>query len=298
MKMTANETSVTAVLKEHSIKKRLKKFRVSSTLLYLLLGIFGIIQVYPLIWLFLFSMKNNNEIYSGNAMGIPNVWRVSNYYTVLTSGNVAVYLVNSVIVTGVAIVVSSLLITTSAYAIVRLRWKLRNAFLTYILLGMMVPIHATLLPMFIILRNLNLLNTYFSLILPYIVFALPMGVFIMVGFLKGIPIELEESACLDGCNTYKIFYYITLPLLRPAIATVAIFTFLSSWNELMFANTFINNDKLKTLTVGIMSLSGQQGTQWGPIGAGLMIATIPTLLIYFFFSDQLQKSMIAGAVKG
>lgn len=274
------------------------KRNISSTVMYLLLGIYAVVQVYPLIWLFLFSFKDNNEIYSGNAMGLPAVWRGANYLTVLTSGNVGIYLLNSVIVTVVTIVISTVLITMAAYSIVRLRWKLNKVFLTYLLLGLMVPIHATLLPMFIILRNLNLLNTYFSLILPYVVFALPMGVFIMVGFLKGIPVELEESACLDGCGIYRIFYYITIPLLRPAIATVAIFTFLSSWNELMFANTFINDDTLKTLTVGIMSLSGQQGTQWGPIGAGLVIATVPTLLIYFLLSDQLQKSMIAGAVKG
>lgn len=275
-----------------------KRFRWPSFFLYLFLGIVTVIQVYPLIWLFLFFFKDNNEIYSGNAMGIPHIWRISNYYTVMTGGNVGVYFGNSVIVTGITIAVSTILITTSAYAIVRMHWKAKNIFLNYILLGMMVPIHATLLPMFIVLRNLNLLNSYLSLILPYVVFALPMGVFIMVGFMKNIPRELEESACLDGCNIYQMFWRIALPLVRPAIATVAIFTFLSSWNELMFANTFISNDSLKTLTVGIMALSGQQGTAWGPIGAGLVIATVPTLLIYFIFSDQLQKSVIAGAIKG
>ncbi|MCI1965781.1 MAG: carbohydrate ABC transporter permease [Oscillospiraceae bacterium] len=279
-------------------KKRTKPFCFSSFFLYLFLGIVTLIQVYPLIWLFLFSFKNNNEIYSGNAMGIPHVWRISNYYSVLTSGNVGIYLINSVIVTGITIVLSTALITTSAYAIVRMRWKASHLFLNYILLGLMVPIHATLLPLFIVLRNLNLLNSYLSLILPYVVFALPMGAFIMVGFMKNIPLELEESACLDGCNVYQTFWHIVFPLVRPAVATVAIFTFLSSWNELMFANTFINNDRLKTLTVGIMSLSGQQGTAWGPIGAGLVIATVPTLLIYLLFSKQLQKSVIAGAIKG
>ncbi len=275
-----------------------KKFRISSLVMYLLLGIFTVIQVYPLIWLFLFSFKDNNEIYSGNAMGIPMIWRFSNYSDVLTGGNVAVYLLNSIIVTGVTILLSTFLITTSAYAIARMHWKMSAAFLNFILLGMMVPLHATLLPLFIVLKNLGILNSYLSLILPYTAFALPMGVFIMAGFFRGVPKEIEESACLDGCSIYSMFYNIVLPLVRPAIATVAIFTFLSCWNELMFANTFISNEKLKTLTVGIMSLSGQQGTHWGPIGAGLVIATVPTLIIYFMFSDQLQKSVIAGAVKG
>ena len=275
-----------------------RKLRPSTVVLLAALGLYAVIQVYPLFWLFLFSFKDNNEIYSGNAMGLPQVWRGSNYTTVLTSGNVAVYLLNSAVVTAVTIAVSSVLIATAAYAITRMHWKLSGAFLTYILLGLMVPIHATLLPLFIILRNLSLLNSYLSLIVPYVAFALPMGIFIMTGFLKSIPRELEESACLDGCSIYKAFYYIILPLMRPAIATVAIFTFISSWNELMFANTFLSDEKLKTLTVGILSLSGQQGTHWGPIGAGLVIATVPTLIIYILLSDQLQKSMIAGAVKG
>ncbi len=278
--------------------RRKKKITASSVVLYLFLGIVTVMQVYPLIWLFLFSFKDNNEIYSGNAMGIPTVWRVSNYTEVLTSGNVSIFLLNSIIVTGITILVSTILITTSAYAISRMQWKLSKAFLTYILLGMMVPLHATLLPLFVVLKNLGLLNSYLSLILPYIAFALPMGVFIMAGFYRNVPREIEESACLDGCSIYRMFYSIVLPLVRPAIATVAIFTFLSSWNELMFANTFLSDDNLKTLTVGIMSLSGQQGTHWGPIGAGLVIATVPTLIIYFLFSDQLQKSVIAGAVKG
>lgn len=275
-----------------------KKIKISSVVMYLLLGIFTVIQVYPLIWLFLFSFKDNNEIFSGNAMGLPLIWRTSNYSDVLTNGNVAVYLLNSVIVTGITIVLSTILITTSAYAIARMHWKLSYAFLNFILLGMMVPLHATLLPLFIVLKNLGLLNSYLSLILPYTAFALPMGVFIMVQFFRNVPKGMEESACLDGCSIYRMFYSIVLPLVRPAIATVAIFTFLSSWNELMFANTFVSNDNLKTLTVGIMSLSGQQGTHWGPIGAGLVIATVPTLIIYFLFSDQLQKSVIAGAIKG
>lgn len=278
--------------------KRKKKIRASSVVMYVLLGIFTVIQVYPLIWLFLFSFKDNNEIFSGNAMGIPKVWRISNYVEVLTGGNIPVYLLNSVIVTGITILLSTFLITTSAYAIVRMHWKLSNTFLNFILLGMMVPLHATLLPLFIVLKDLGLLNSYLSLILPYTAFALPMGIFIMAGFFRGVPKEMEESACLDGCSITRMFYSIVLPLVRPAIATVAIFTFLSCWNELMFANTFVNNESLKTLTVGVMSLSGQQGTHWGPIGAGLVIATVPTLVIYFMFSDQLQKSVIAGALKG
>ena len=272
--------------------------KIGFYLLEAMLVIWAIIQLYPLFWLFLFSVKNNTEIFGGNILGFPRIWQWSNYSEALSSGNVGRYFINSSIVTILTIVISSVLVATSAYAIVRMKWKYSKLVLTIFLTGMMVPIHATLLPLFIILKNLNLLNTYASLVIPYVAFAIPMGIFILTGFLYTIPKELEESAFLDGCSIYKSFYYIILPLIRPALATIAIFTYLSTWNELMFANTFINSDAIKTLTVGIMSLSGQYQTEWGPIGAGLVIATIPTILIYVLLSEQVQKSLVVGAVKG
>lgn len=277
-------------------KSGLKK--LGFYILEAVLVIWAIVQLYPLFWLFLFSVKNNTEIFGGNILGFPRIWQWSNYTVALSSGNVGRYFINSTIVTVLTIVISSILVATSAYAIVRMKWKYSKLVLTIFLTGMMVPIHATLLPLFIILKNLNLLNTYASLVIPYVAFAIPMGIFILTGFLYTIPRELEESAFLDGCSIYKSFYYIILPLIRPALATIAIFTYLSTWNELMFANTFINDDAIKTLTVGIMSLSGQYQTDWGPIGAGLVIATIPTILIYVLLSEQVQKSLVVGAVKG
>ncbi|WP_237268774.1 carbohydrate ABC transporter permease [Thermoanaerobacterium thermosaccharolyticum] len=289
------------MLKLENIANKNNKRGMKKIGLYLLeamLVIWAIIQLYPLFWLFLFSVKNNTEIFGGNILGFPRIWQWSNYSEALSSGNVGRYFINSSIVTILTIVISSILVSTSAYAIVRMKWKYSKLVLTIFLMGMMVPIHATLLPLFIILKDLNLLNTYASLVIPYVAFAIPMGIFILTGFLYTIPKELEESAFLDGCSIYKSFYYIILPLIRPALATIAIFTYLSTWNELMFANTFINSDAIKTLTVGIMSLSGQYQTEWGPIGAGLVIATIPTILIYVLLSEQVQKSLVVGAVKG
>jgi raffinose/stachyose/melibiose transport system permease protein len=274
------------------------KISGGKILLLTVLIIVGIIQLYPLVWLALVSFKNNAEIFGGNVLGLPKVWRVSNYKDALITANVGLYFVNSLVVAAVSIIVSDIFIATTSYAIVKMKWKLSKLTLTVFLLGMMVPIHSTLLPLFIILKKMHILNSYLALIIPYIAFALPMGIFVMTGFLKGIPYELEEAACLDGCNIYKIFFKIILPLLKPALATVSIFTYLSSWNELMFANTFINSPKLKTLTVGIMSMAGQYTTNWGPIVAGLVIATLPTIILYIPLSNQVQKSLMAGAVKG
>jgi raffinose/stachyose/melibiose transport system permease protein len=170
--------------------------------------------------------------------------------------------------------------------------------MSVLMLGLMIPIHAALLPVFVMMRRLHILNTLWALIIPYTAFSVPMGIMIFSGFMNSIPRDLEEAACIDGCNIYRIFFRIVFPLLRPAIATITIFTFLQSWNELMFAVVFISRDSVKTLTVGIQAMSGRYLTEWGPIGAALVVATIPTLLIYLFLSNQVQKSFIAGAVKG
>ena len=275
------------------MKKDIKKI-----FLQIFLALFAIIQIYPLIWLILFSFKDNNEIFGGNVAGLPKVWRIQNYVSAISQANVMKYFFNSTFVTAITILLVIVLSSMTAYAIYRMNWKLSNVTLIFILLGMMIPIHAALLPLFMVLKNLKLLNTFWALIIPYTAFGLPMAIFILGSFLNGIPRELEEAAAIDGCNIYKIFFAIILPLIKPAIATVSIFTYLSTWNELMFAVTFINKKEFKTLTVGIMSMVGNYVTKWGEIGAGLVIATLPTILIYILLSEQVQNSLTAGAVKG
>ncbi|HEY5583148.1 MAG TPA: carbohydrate ABC transporter permease [Ruminiclostridium sp.] len=283
------------------MKKQYNKnseWNVKTIILNTLLVAGLITCLYPLIWLVLFSLKGNNEIFGGNVAGLPEKFLWENYKEALINAKVSGYFLNSVLVTAVTIAATSFLSLTTSYAITRMKWKLSKAVLNLILLGLMVPLHSALLPIFVILKNLKMLNTYWALIIPYTVFAIPMVVFIFSGFLKGIPRELEESACIDGCNIYQILFNIVLPLIKPAIATIAIFTYLSSWNELMFAVTFISDKKFKTITVGIQTMVGQYSTSWGPIGAGLVVATLPTIIIYSFMSSQVQKSLIVGAVKG
>ncbi|MBE6821931.1 MAG: carbohydrate ABC transporter permease [Ruminococcaceae bacterium] len=275
-----------------------RKKSIGKILLQIFLIIVAVIQIYPLIWLAFFSLKDNSEIFSGNVAGLPAHWLWSNYNVSLTSGNILTYFFNSVFVTAITIVLVLLLSSMSAYAISRMRWKLSSLTMNLILIGMMVPIHAALLPLFVVLRNLKMINSYWALIIPYVGFGIPIAVLIFTSFFNGIPKELEEAAVIDGCGIYKAYFLIILPQIRSALATVAIFTYLSSWNELMFAVTFINDQAYQTLTVGIMSMIGTYITQWGVIGAGLMVATIPTLIIYLLFSKQVQESMIAGAIKG
>lgn len=265
---------------------------------YLLLGIWTIICLFPIYWLVCFSLKDNAEIFGENIAGLPRSWIFSNYQSAFMGGNVGIYLLNSVIVTGMTILLTIIVAVTASYALERMVWKLRKIAMTIFMIGIMIPIHAALLPVFYMMQTLHILNTTWSLIIPYVAFAMPVAIMIMAGFVAGIPRELEESASIDGASIYKIFLTVILPLLKPAIATVSIFTFIQAWNELMFATVFISNNAKKTLTVGIQSMSGQFLTQWGPIGAALVVATIPTIVIYLLLNRQVQDSLVMGAVKG
>lgn len=276
----------------------MKTIKPVTILLQILLIAFAVVQLYPLLFLVFFSLKDNNEIYSGNVMGLPSKFMWSNYTNALLNANVGHYLLNSIFVTAVVIIISGVLACMVSYAIARMRVKINGAVKTIFSLGLMIPLHAVLLPVFIMLRNLKMLDTYQAIIVPYIAFALPMAIFFMIGFFKSLPLEMEESAFLDGCGIYRTFFQIMLPLVKPALATISIFTFLSTWNEMMFAITFINSEKYRTLTVGIMQMVGKYTTDWGTMGAGLVVATVPTVVIYLLLSNQVQSGMVAGAVKG
>jgi raffinose/stachyose/melibiose transport system permease protein len=275
-----------------------RTFSPGRIAIYIILIVWAVASIFPIYWMLTFSLKSNAEIFGGNPVGLPREWRWANYRGAFTNGNLGLYFFNSIAVTVATIILVILIAAMSSYAMIRMIWKGRKLAMTILMLGLMVPIHAALLPVFVMMRGLHLINSLWSLILPYTAFSVPMGIMIMSGFLGNIPRELEESACIDGCSIYRIFFNIVLPLLRPAVATISIFTFLQSWNELMFAVTFISRDTAKTLTVGIQSMSGQYLTDWGPIGAALVVATIPTLIIYLALSKQVQQSFIAGAVKG
>jgi len=275
------------------------KKTIWEVIVYGLLFSWAIISIFPIYWLMTFSLKSNSEIFGGgNMLGLPKEWLWGNYTKALVNGKVGLYFMNSVIVTGMTILITVIVALMATYALTRMIFRCKKSMNIIYMLGLTIPIHSALLPIFIMLRTFKLVNSYAALILPYVGFAIPMAVMIFIGFMSSIPKELEESACLDGCSVYGVFFRIIMPLMKPAMATVAIFTFLQAWNELMFAVVFISDTKYKTLTVGIQSLAGQYTIDWGAIGAGLVVATIPTLIVYIFMSKQVQDSLIAGAIKG
>ncbi len=281
------------------IRARNIKRNTAKTFIYIFLILYAFIQLYPFIWLLFFSFKSSIEIYGGNVAGFPEKLRWENYQTAIYGGNVILFFFNSVFVTGFTIFLTLVVSAPAAYVIARIPWKLGNTVLIMFLLGLMIPVHATLLPLFILFSKTKLLNSPWCLILPYSAFSMPIAIFILHGFYRTIPKEMEESAFLDGCGIAHSFFRIILPLIKPALATIAILTYLFAWNELMFAITFISKLAYRTLTVGIQSMVGQYNTNWGAIGAGLVVSTIPTIILYSIMSKQVQKSLIhQGSMKG
>ena len=281
-----------------SLEKRIASDRRKKTWVYVALIFWTLIDLFPVYWMFTFSLKSNKEIFGDNVVGLPKEWLWSNYTQAMNTGNMLVYFKNSVIVAVATIAVVLFASLMATYALTRLVWKGKKKLNKFFMLGLTIPIHASIVPIYVTLSRLHLLNSYLALIIPYAAFALAMGILICTGFMNELPRELDESACIDGCGVWGIFFKIIVPLMRPAVSTIGIYTFLQCWNELMFANVFISNSAFKTLPVGIQALSGQYTTEWGPIGAALVLATFPTLLVYVFLSKKIQDSFIAGAVKG
>ena len=272
--------------------------KTAQVITYIGLFFWLLINLFPVYWMFTFSLKNNAEIFGDNVVGLPKQWLWSNYDSALKTGNMGKYFLNSAIVATATIVITLIVALMATFALTRLIWKRRKTLNKFFMLGLTIPIHASIVPVYVTLSKLHLLNTYWALIIPYSAFSLAMAILVCTGFMNEIPRELDESACIDGCGVWGTFLRIIVPLMTPAVATVGIYTFLQCWNELMFANIFISKSALRTLPVGVQALSGQYTTEWGPIGAALVLATFPTLLLYIFLSRKIQESFMAGAIKG
>ena len=282
--------------KDESFFKKVIKGKES--LVYIIFGIWAVLNLFPVYWMFTFSLKSNSEIFGENVAGLPKEWLWSNYQKALSIGNIGMYFANSVLIAVITIGIVMMVSLMATFALTRFIWKGRKKMNNFFMLGLTIPIHASIVPIYVTLSKMHLLNTYFALIIPYAAFSLAMGILICTGFMQELPMDLDEAACIDGCGTWGIFFRIIVPLMKPAVATVSIYTFLQCWNELMFANIFVSDSAHKTLPVGVQALSGQYMTDWGPVGAALVLATFPTLLFYAFFSKKIQESFIAGAIKG
>ncbi|WP_246590690.1 carbohydrate ABC transporter permease [Paenibacillus sophorae] len=256
-----------------------------------------VINIYPLLWMILNSLKTEREL-STNPFGVARepVW--SNYIEAWKVAKLGPYLVNSIIVTLSAVVLTLLVGALAAFFLSRFEFKSKGFLLVYFTFGMLIPIHATLVPLFIEMRSLNLMDNRLTLLLPYTAFNLPITIFILAGFMNAFPKEVEEAGIMDGCSVMGIFGRLILPMLTPALATAFIINFLNNWNEFSFALVLINDGALKTLPLGLANFAGQYNRSYTLQMAGLTIVLVPTLLFYLSVQKYLTAGMTAGAVKG
>ncbi len=274
------------------------KGAVGKLILYLLLTVAAIAQLFPLVWLFLFSLKNNQEIFNLPPLALPEQIRWENYVKVWTTGDIGLYFFNSIVVTAFSVVLTIVLASFVTFAITRMRWKLQPLVLGLFMVGLMIPLHATLIPLFIWFERMGLIDSLVSIILTYTAFNLPITIMILLGFYYALPREIEEAAIIDGCSVNRMFLRIILPMTSSVMVTAAIINMIYNWNEFVFVNTFISSDSLKTLTVGVQNFVGQYSIDWGAIGATLMISILPILAAFLIMSERIVEGIAAGSVKG
>lgn len=279
------------------MKKNKANVTPGMVIIYVFLCVMAVIYLAPLIWVFLVSFKTNVEIFN-NPFGTPEVIQLGNYIVAWTAGKLGIATLNSAIVCGITLVLTMVIGSMAAFAIGRLRWKLANAALVYFLLGMMIPVHCVLIPLFTRFAKMNLSNSLVGIIIPYLTFSLPVTIYIMVGFFKSVPDELLESACIDGCSIYQMFRKICLPLSRTGLFVTGLMTFVANWNELLLAMVFISDDNKKTLPVSLSKFVGPYNTNYSQMFAAIVIAILPTIIVYCAFSNQIVDGLTAGAVKG
>jgi raffinose/stachyose/melibiose transport system permease protein len=262
-----------------------------------LLALFAIPYVYPIFWLLVNSFKTTEEIFR-DPWGLPRQFQWSNYPEAWVTGKIGHYFLNSVLVTGGALAVLILLASMAAFAIARMRWRLSGVVLGLFTIGMMIPIHATLLPLFMFFSRLSLTNSRLALVFLYAAFGLPVAILILANFFRSFPREIEEAAAMDGCSMAMLFWKITLPMSRAALFTVLIFSFMNIWNELLVALVFISDVDRMTLPVGLMNFKGQYATNYAPLLAATILVIIPGIIVYSMFNNRIIEGMTAGALKG
>jgi len=281
-----------------------RRLSIWDPLVYLVLLTYFLVVVYPMVWLLYTSLKTDKSIFL-DPFELPEWGNLqwTNFANAWTKGNFGSYFGNSVIMTVATVLLTVLLSAMAAYALSRFQFRGARPLFFYFLAGLMIPLQLAIVPLFFQMRDMELLNSRFGLLTVYVAFGMPFSVFILTGFFKSLPTELYESALIDGAGEIKAFWTIMLPLARPGLITVAIFTFLGTWNEFFMAFMFLSgkgSEHLRTLPLGLANLTivSQYRSDWGMAFAGLVLVMLPTLLVYAVLQKHLSKGITMGALKG
>lgn len=273
-----------------------KKIRVSSILLNLLCIVLCAVIAAPLLWIILNSFKTNQEMFM-DSLALPEVWQFGNYAKAWSMGLYR-YFGNSVLVSAIALVGILVLASFLAYGLTRFRAKGSNIIFIIVLGGMALSEQIALVPLYNILQALHLYDTYAAVILPYIAFRIPFTVFLMRAYFITIPEELEEAAVVDGYNSLQIFTKIIVSISKPIFASCAIVNLNFVWNEFLFANVFLSDKAIQTIPIGLMTFKGDLKVDYTTTLAGLIIASMPLIILFLLMSKQFVRGLTSGAVKG
>lgn len=275
----------------------MRRSRSSNLVIYLILGVWALIVLFPLYTMIANSLKRQREIFR-NPFLPPWPFEFEGYATAWSDGRFDLYFRNSLFVTVISLLFIIFLGSLAAYALAN--WRGRTSAIIYLLFvaGLMVPIRLGTINIFQIVQMLGLVDTVFSLIPVYVAMGLPMAVFVLTAFMRGVPHDLIDAAHVDGASEWRIYSSIMLPLVRPALATVIIFNLIPVWNDLWFPLIFIRAEDQRTVILGVSLLFGQYQSNWTRILSALSLSALPILILYLLMSKQFIKGLTAGAVKG
>jgi ABC-type glycerol-3-phosphate transport system permease component len=277
---------------------RLKRPAISRALLYTVLVVIGLVFTVPFLWMLSTSLKGNEEIFTVPPKWIPDSFHPENFTAIFRRMPFMRYLGNSVIVTGLTmlgVVASSSLV---AYAFACLRWPGRGVLFALLLGTMMLPMQVTMIPIFVLFKDMGWLNTYKPLVVPAFFGGGAFNIFLLRQFYLGIPREIADAARIDGCSEFRIYWNIMLPLARPALATVAIMTFMFSWNDFLGPLIYLSDKEKGTLALGLSMFVGQYQTEWGLLMAASLLTMLPMILVFFFFQKYIIQGFTMSGVKG
>ncbi len=279
-------------------KRNKSKQMIFNGIVLLFLIFLALMIIVPLGWMIISGFKTNNDLFT-NSFGMPREWMVSNYKLAWQVG-VGKYFFNSIFVTVVSTALTLLVSAMAAFALTngRMYFKGRELVFIFILAGLMLAPQVSIIPLFKILNKIHLYNTYWAMIVPYVVFRIPFAVFLMRAYFLGLPASLDEAAYIDGCTSWGVFTRIVLPLSKPIMASSALLTAMYDWNEFMMAMVFTSSDSVRTIPIGMMNLTGTLRTEWGTLIAGLAMSAMPIVIVFIIFQKQFVRGIAAGGVKG
>lgn len=271
--------------------------RTSKVGINIIILMYSIFCVFPIIWMVYSSMKTQAE-FNTNLISLPSKINLSNYFEAFKVSNMGLYSINSFTNAVLSTLIVLILAFIIGYFLARFTFKGSKIIFMLFMFGMLIPIHALLVPIFIQFKSLGLFDKRFTLIIPYVAFGLPFAVFLCTTYIKNIPIELEEAAVIDRARFHRRLFLIIFPVCKPILVTIGILQFFSNWNEFPFALVLINSRKYKTIPIGLQNFSGQYGTNYPLLMAGLVLATLPLIIFYIFYNKKIIEGMTSGAVKG